>query len=345
MRRIDLGRTVRALRLRGAAAHAPARARHRASPTRMPATTTHAIAPYAIAAVAAAILRRDPVHRHRAAPRTRHVRVQHGPLAAGRAHRQHAAGQPAHLRLRHRGLSLSPPRVAAPRATQRARARARAAHAAHAGIAPAGDAGVHRAAVPVRHARGRRAPARVRPAHRDAAHRRAHRLPARGVAAPARIDLDRRQGDRARARVAQHPAPASRPAVRRSTSTLARPREGASMPPMVLLPLVDYAVRTTLARRSGYARASAVRASEATLRFAVAAGDGARGPSAAADRQARRRCASVSHTLYGDTAQLTLGSRDDPHRHTRDSLRRARPPEARALTTHEIALTRHGDHR
>ena len=40
-----------------------------------------------------------------------------------------------------------------------------------------------------------RAPASVRSAHRGATHRRAHRLSARRVAAPARIDLDGRQGD------------------------------------------------------------------------------------------------------------------------------------------------------
>ncbi len=37
---------------------------------------------------------------------------------------------------------------------------------------------------------------------------RAHRLPARGIAAPQGIDVDRRQGVRARVRVSQHPAPA-----------------------------------------------------------------------------------------------------------------------------------------
>jgi len=81
----------------------------------------------------------------------------------------------------------------------------------------------------------------------------------------------------------------------------------AGMPPMVLLPLVDYAFASM--DESGSLRI-AVRASERMLRFEVATAGGSRESSAAADAKLAALRERLS-TLYGDTARLSIGSRGD----------------------------------
>ena len=81
----------------------------------------------------------------------------------------------------------------------------------------------------------------------------------------------------------------------------------AQMPPMVLLPLVDYAF-TSVAEHG--ALRIAVRANDGNLRFEVATTGGSRQSSAAADA----RLAALRErldTLYGNAARLSIGSRGE----------------------------------
>ena len=120
---------------------------------------------------------------------------------------------------------------------------ARTLDAANAGVAAAGDAGVHRARSSCS-TRWRDVERCMRRDPRRRAHaRRAHRLPARGAAASARHDVDRRKEcelAHAYLNIQQLRAP---PNAVRSTSTSAPTRRTPRMPPMVLLPLIDHAVR------------------------------------------------------------------------------------------------------
>jgi len=94
---------------------------------------------------------------------------------------------------------------------------------------------------------------------------------------------------------------------------------GAAMPPMVLLPLVDYAFASVAEQGS---LRIAVRASDGILRFEVATAGGSRESSAAADAKLAALRERLS-TLYGNTARLSIGSRggdnivtlDIPHGH------------------------------
>ena len=183
---------------------------------------------------------RDPVHRDRSAPRPRPMCA--AAWTAGRPGARSANMLPDSLLICGfvtAGYRYWRRAVAAARAPERARARSRATRR---------GARSSRACRRCRPASSRsscstRSPrpsaCTPRPAHARRGSRRAHHLPARRAAAPARIDLHRRQGERARARLAQHPAPSQRP----RTGVRHGPRRGrrhGGMPPMVLLPLVDY---------------------------------------------------------------------------------------------------------
>ena len=91
------------------------------SPMRVRAATRTRVAPYAMAAIVAAVAGRDAVRRDRTAARSCHVRCTMDRWAHGSPQRQHAARQPPHLRIRHGRLSLP----AARRSSGSARLRAR----------------------------------------------------------------------------------------------------------------------------------------------------------------------------------------------------------------------------
>ncbi|MCC6192964.1 MAG: histidine kinase [Burkholderiales bacterium] len=80
--------------------------------------------------------------------------------------------------------------------------------------------------------------------------------------------------------------------------------EGASLPPMVLLPLVDYLLADP--GEHGSLRI-AVDAADDTLRIELA-GHGIRGPAGESGRDKLAGLRERLHSLYGDTARLTLGS-------------------------------------
>ena len=155
--------------------------------------------------------------------------------------------------------------TAAHGAAARADARGRAARAqiapAHARVAPAGDAGVRRAAVPVQHA-GRRSSgctrdAPIRPNDCSTSSSSTCERRCRTCASRRR----RSAGARARARLPRHHAS---PTGRRLEFASKSPptRRSARMPPMMLLPLIDHAIGV---------RASAGRAAKARIACVVTA--------------------------------------------------------------------------
>jgi hypothetical protein len=81
----------------------------------------------------------------------------------------------------------------------------------------------------------------------------------------------------------------------------------AAMPPMVLLPLVDYAFASVA--HEGTLRIAA-RASDGFLRLRVATSGGSRDASAEAEAKLAALRERLD-TLYGDAARLMIGSRDD----------------------------------
>jgi hypothetical protein len=101
----------------------------------------------------------------------------------------------------------------------------------------------------------------------------------------------------------------------------------ASMPPMVLLPLVDYAF--TGVAQEGTLRIAA-RASDGFLRVRVETSGGSRDASAAAEAKLAAWRERLD-TLYGETARLVIGTRADAHIVTLEiPHERERPPEPRA---------------
>jgi hypothetical protein len=101
----------------------------------------------------------------------------------------------------------------------------------------------------------------------------------------------------------------------------------ASMPPMVLLPLVDYAF--TDVAQEGTLRIAA-RASDGFLRIRVETSGGSRDASAAADAKLAALRERLD-TLYGETARLVIGTRAEVNIVTLEiPHERERPPEAGA---------------